>query len=130
MVEALGVDLGVLLRGDVAAAVFRSVTRDLTLQVRNGRVLPSWPEPVLRALAEAAGLVPDPRLMSAIGSATARMDVSPMVTVKVAALQVRRTERHVRRLCSEGRVIARRLGERSWLVDVASLQNVIGRASE
>ena len=120
---------GFAVRGAVAAAVYNSVSRDLRARLNAGGGVPAWAVPVLQGLAVAAEFVPEPELMSVMGRGVATMDVSPMVTVKVAALQVHRTERHVRRLCSSGAVIARRAGERTWLVDLASLQNVIGRSN-
>lgn len=119
-----------LLRGRVAYGVMIATLRHLTQQLKtNGEPIPVWAKPVLEALSVAAGVPLSPAVMSVVGRPVERMDSSPMVTVKVAALQVHRTERHVRRLCSEGRVIARRLGERTWLVDVTSIQNVIGRSN-
>jgi hypothetical protein len=118
-------DLSELLRGEVAGAVMRSVLRDLTLQQRNGRTLPRWPEPVLRALAEAAGVSLSPVVLSAIGPAIGTIDPSEWVTVAVAAERVGRSERQIRRLASARKVLARRVGARSWLIDFDSLSNVL-----
>ncbi|MEO5313184.1 helix-turn-helix domain-containing protein [Pseudarthrobacter sp. CC12] len=42
-----------------------------------------------------------------------------------AAARTGMSERHIRRLASTGRVVARRVGRRNWVVDIDSLENVL-----
>lgn len=123
--------LELLLRGEPAHAVLRALVRDLTAQTTNGKAVPPWAQPVCEALARAAE-VPAPD-MSATGHAFGSvlgMGSSPgLVPVSEAARLVGRGERHVRRLAASGRVVHQRVGERTLLVDVESLRNVLGRTA-
>lgn len=119
-----------LLRGRVAYLAMRSIARDLTVQLRsNGKPVPSWALPVLRALEVAAGEVLPPSVASAIGRPVESVEVASWVSIKEAAVAVSRSERQVRRLASTGRVRARRVGDRTWQVDLESLTGVLGRAA-
>lgn len=116
-----------LLRGPIALGVLRSLIRDQERQMReNGAAVQVWALPVYRALQEASGaeLVPA-AVASVIGRAPARMRATNWVGVMEAATRTGRSERQVRRLASSGRVIAKRIGHRSWLIDIESLENVL-----
>ena len=123
-----------LLHGEVAEQLLRSLLRDTTVQVRrNGATVPEWLAPVCEALQAAAACEPPPALnslMSATGHAPGTVSrVGQELPIREAAEHVGRSERHVRRLCESGRVRASRIGNRVWLVDLESLQNVLGRAA-
>ena len=118
-----------LLRGPIAQGVLRSLMRDQERQMReNGAGVAVWALPVYRALQEAAGAELAPSAVaSVIGRAPARMSATNWVGVMEAATRTGRSERQIRRLASSGRVIAKRLGHRSWAIDLSSLENVLGR---
>lgn len=121
-----------LLRGQVARGVMRSLSRDLTQQLRwNGRTVPPWAAVVMAALQEASGEPLSPAVMSAIGRpvVTVGLAEARWVTTREAAQLTGRTERHIRRLASNGQVRARRIGKRTWQVDLDSLTNVLGRTA-
>ena len=119
-----------LLRGRVAYLAMRSIARDLTVQLRaNGKPVPSWALPVLKALEVASGEELPVSVVSAIGRPFESVGVASWVSIKEAAVRVSRSERQVRRLASTGRVRARRVGDRTWQVDLESLIGVLGRAA-
>lgn len=92
----------------------------------NGVGVQVWALPIYRALQEASGVDLAPAAVaSVIGRAPVRMRATNWVGVMEAATRTGRSERHVRRLASSGRVIAKRIGNRSWLVDIESLENVL-----
>jgi hypothetical protein len=101
--------------------------RDQERQMReNGAGVQLWALPVYRALQEASGADLAPAAVaSVIGRAPARMRATNWLGVMEAAARTGRSERQVRRLASSGRVIAKRIGHRSWLVDIESLENVL-----
>jgi hypothetical protein len=107
--------------------VLRSLIRDQERQIReNGASVQVWALPVYRALQEASGtdLLPT-AIVAAIGRPPARMSATNWVGVMEAATRTGRSERQIRRLASSGRVIARRIGHRSWTIDLESLENVL-----
>jgi hypothetical protein len=118
-----------LLRGQVARGVMRSLSRDLTHQLRwNGRTVPPWAAVVMAALQEASGEPLSPAVMSAIGRPVVMLGEARWVTAREAAPLAGRSERHIRRLAASGHVRARRIGKRTWQVDLDSLIGVLGRA--
>ena len=121
-------DLERLLVGPVARDVLALVTRGLTAHVRtNGGSVPSWAEPVLQSLAEAADV--DPGVSSVVGTGFGTVEpIDRMVSLVDAAASVGKSPEYVRRLCRQGRVRCRRVG-REWLVDPESLDNVLRRAA-
>ncbi|MCA4132944.1 helix-turn-helix domain-containing protein [Arthrobacter sp. M4] len=122
-----GPSLDDLVRGPVAAAVLRSLMRDQERQMReNGAGVQVWALPVFRALQEASGAELAPAAVASfIGRVPARMGATSWLGVMEAAARTGRSERQVRRLAASGRVIAKRIGHRSWLVDIDSLENVL-----
>lgn len=114
-----------LVRGDVAAWVGRSLIRDMTRQLRsNGKRPPTFAAELLEMLSEAAGerLPVD---MSAIGHPVENVSVGTWIGVPEAARWAGRSQRHVRRMAAAGEVRARRVGERTWLVELESLLGVL-----
>jgi len=94
----------------------------------NGAGVAVWALPVYRALQEAVGTEPDRTTLTAVvGPRPAAVESTTWVGVVEAAAQSGRSERQVRRLASSGAVTAKRLGHRSWLIDVDSLENVLRR---
>lgn len=74
--------------------------------------------PVLRVLDDgtvALTVAPDPAALRALGAASAGLSVAE------AARLIGRSESSVRRMCASGRLPARRVGARSWLVPRASV---------
>ena len=118
-----------LLRGPIAQGVLRSLMRDQERQMReNGAGVAVWALPVYRALQEASGTGLDRTAVTAmIGPKATGGDPTRWVAVTEAAARCGRSERQVRRLASSGAVTAKRLGHRSWLIDVDSLENVLRR---
>jgi hypothetical protein len=118
-----------LLRGPIAQGVLRSLMRDQERQMReNGAGVAVWALPVYRALQEASGTGLDRTAVTAlIGPRVAAGDPTNWRSVTEAAASCGRSERQVRRLASSGAVTAKRLGHRSWLIDVDSLENVLRR---
>jgi hypothetical protein len=117
-----------LLTGDVARAVLAALLRDQTARVRrDGLTLPSWLEPVCRALAAVADREPPPLPRSAIGRAVGT--VESWVSVAEAADLTGHSERHIRRLAQSRQVLAQRVGRRSWLVDADSVRHVLRRTA-
>ncbi|MFF2296974.1 hypothetical protein [Arthrobacter sp. NPDC058127] len=119
--------LDALLRGPIAQGVLRSLMRDVERQMREqGASVPVWALPVYKALQEASGADLDRTVVaSVIGPRLAKVESTNWVGVMDAATRTGRSERQVRRLASSGRVIAKRIGHRSWLVDIDSLENVL-----
>lgn len=92
----------------------------------NGAGVAVWALPVYKALQEASGADLDrAAAASVIGPRLAKVESTNWVGVMDAATRTGRSERQVRRLASSGRVIAKRIGNRSWLVDIESLENVL-----
>ncbi|GAA0426613.1 helix-turn-helix domain-containing protein [Leifsonia naganoensis] len=113
-----------LLHGEVAHGVWRSLMRDWTVRMKqNGVPMPWYAQQVLEALAQEAN-VPLP---SAIGRPVVTVEVTNWVSVREAAETVKRSERQITRLANEGKVRARRVNERSWLIDLDSLRSVMER---
>jgi hypothetical protein len=119
--------LAELVRGPIAAGVLRALIRDQERQMReNGAGIQVWALPVYRALQEASGADLGPTaVVAAIGRPQARISATNWVGVMEAAARTGRSERQIRRLASSGRVIARRIGHRSWTIDLESLENVL-----
>lgn len=114
-----------LLHGEVAFGVLRSLLRDWTVRLKqNGQPMPWYAKSVLEALAEQANV---PLPASAIGRPVVTMDVTNWVSVREAAEAVGRSERQVTRLACDGKILARRVNERSWQIDLHSLRNVMER---
>lgn len=106
--------------------LYRAMMRDLRLQTRNGLAMPPFAEEVLRWLAGLADR-PEPT-MSSTRQAIAILvpgGHDTYVSVAEAADLVGVTGRTVQRLARSGEIRARRLGNRTWLVDIGSLQNVL-----
>jgi len=101
--------------------------RDQERQMReNGAGVALWAWPVYSALQEAAGTEPDRTTLKAVvGPRVAAVEPTTWVGVAEAAARTGRSERQVRRLASSGAVRAKRVGLRSWLVDIESLENVL-----
>ena len=118
-----------LVRGPIAAAVLRSLMRDQMRQMReNGAGVQTWTLPVFKALQEASGVATErTALVSVTGRGIGRLNSSSWVGVMEAATRTQRSERQIRRLAASGRVIAKRLGNRSRLIDIESLENVLRR---
>lgn len=116
-----------LLRGPIALGVLRALMRDQERQMReNGAGVAVWALPVYRALQEAAGTEPDRSTLKAVvAPRLAAVESTTWVGVMEAAARSGRSERQVRRLASSGSVRAKRVGLRSWLVDMDSLENVL-----
>ena len=66
-------------------------------------------------------------VVSVIGRAPANVGSTSWLGVMDAAARTGLSERQIRRMASSGRVIAKRIGKRSWLVDIESLENVLRR---
>jgi hypothetical protein len=110
----------------VARAVLRCLMRDLRRQVQNGLPVPAWAEEVMAGLAAVAE-VESP----AIGTPVANVVVmSQMVSIAEAAAAVNASEEYVRRLARTGRVLGRRVGARTWLVDLDSLKGVMRHGNQ
>lgn len=124
-------DLERLLVGPAARAAAVALQDHLTRHARNGGAMPDWAVPLMRELAIAADadLPHLPVVMSATGHANDTLAESSWVTVAVAADLAGCTERHARRLAAAGRVRARRLGERTWVIDIDSLKRVLRRTA-
>lgn len=120
-----------LLRGPIALGVLRALMRDQERQMRvNGASVARWTLPVYNALEQAAGAEPDTVTFRAVfGRRQASSESTTWVGVAEAAATCGRSERHVRRLASSGSVRAKRVGLRSWLVDIDSLKNVLRRTA-
>lgn len=116
-----------LITGPVADAVLRALMRDQAQQGRvNGAGVPRWALPVYKALQDAAGRdLSRPALMAVKGPPIGRLSSSSWLGVMDAAARTGMSERHIRRLASSGRVVARRVGRRNWVVDIDSLENVL-----
>lgn len=120
-----------LLRGRVAYLAMRSIARDLTVQLRaNGKPVPSWALPVLKALEVASGEELPASVVSAIGPPIGTIEVTNWATVRMAAQASGRSERQITRLAKARRIRAERVGERVWRVDLSSLENVIRRRTK
>lgn len=117
-----------LLRGRVAYGVMRALSRDLTMQLRmNGQPIPPWAPSLLASLEEAAGERLPESVMAAIGRPVVMVDPTTWTTVHRASEITGRSERHIRRLAAAGRIRARRVGPRTWQIDLDSLQSVLRR---
>lgn len=118
-----------LLRGPIAAGILRALIRDQQRQMaEQGSGVAVWALPVYQALQEAAGTDLDRTAVTAIiGPRAVKSDPTRWVGVTEAAARCGRSERQVRRLASSGAVTAKRLGHRSWLIDIDSLENVLRR---
>jgi hypothetical protein len=116
-----------LISGPVAVAVLRSLMRDQERQMRvNGVGVQQWTLPVYRALQDAAGRqLPVSARVAYIGPPVGKLSSSSWLGVMDAAARTGMSERHIRRLASSGRVVARRVGRRNWVVDIDSLENVL-----
>ena len=127
MAEQPKASLEELIRGQVAAAVLRSLMRDQERQLRlNGTGIQRWTLPVSQALHEAAGReLSTPARVAYIGPPVGKLSSSSWLGVMDAAARTGMSERHVRRLASSGRVVAHRVGRRTWVVDIESLENVL-----
>lgn len=118
-----------LLQGQVAREVLNVLVRGLTVHVRSdGHPVPTWAQPVCQALAEVAEL-PCPAVGSATGTAPESLEASTWAPVDEAADLAGCSAAYVRRLARSGRVRARRVGSRSWLIDIESLTRVLGRTA-
>lgn len=121
----LGTLADLLRDGDVANGVMRSLLRDWTVRLKqNGVPMPWYAKPVLEALAERVNVALP---ASAIGRPAARVEVTNWISVRKAAEAVGRSERQITRLARSGKIRAQRVNERSWLVDLDSLKNVMER---
>jgi hypothetical protein len=106
-----------------------ALLRDSAVQVRqNGGNIPNYGRDAMQWLASIAGM-PAPA-MSANGPpiatlAIARVGLRP---VSAAAEIAGCSERHVRRLASAGQIRCERIGRRTLLVDVESLQAILKRS--
>ena len=118
-----------LLRGPIAAGILRALIRDQQRQMaEQGSGVAVWALPVYQALQEAAGTDLDRTAVTAlIGPKATGGDPTRWFGVAEAAARCGRSERQVRRLASSGAVTAKRLGHRSWLIDIQSLENVLRR---
>jgi excisionase family DNA binding protein len=124
--------LSELLRGPVAAGLYRALMRDQTVRVNNGRAPERWELAVLQALAVLADVPVPQQVLSASGhpfGSLSRVDLSgaAFVSTREAAALVGRSERTIRRYAAAGRIRSRKDG-RDHLVDVDSLTRVLGRA--
>ena len=115
-----------LISGPVAAEVLRSLMRDQERQMRvNGAGVQRWTLPVYKALQQASGReLSAVARVSFIGPRVDTLAASSWLGVMDAAARTGMSGRHIRRLASSGRVMARRLG-RNWVVDIDSLENVL-----
>lgn len=120
-----GAPLSELLHGEVAEGVMRSLMRDWTVRLRqSGYPMPWYAKQVLEALAEEVNVALP---ASVIGRPVAKVEVTNWISVREAAEAVGRSERQITRLAKGGKILARRLNKRSWLVDLDSLRNVMER---
>lgn len=114
----------------VAREVLAILMKGLAVHVRtDGGALPGWAQDVCQALDELTD-APTPatvRRMSASGPVVGMVDT--WVTTGLAAGLAGCSERHVRRLAATGRVRARQVGARTWLVDRDSLATVLRRSA-
>ena len=127
MAEEPKATLDELITGPVAVAVLRSLMRDQERQMRvNGVGVQRWTLPVYRALQDAAGQqLSGSARVAFIGRAAESVGSAQWLGVMDAAARTGMSERHIRRLASTGRVVARRVGRRNWVVDIDSLENVL-----
>jgi hypothetical protein len=114
---------------ETASAVLRALLRDLRIQVRNGRPVPSWAHDVLVELAALAE-VESPAIGTAPEIVSPSDSRSRLVSVREASDAVDRSEEYVRRLVRTHRVRGERVGARTWLIDLDSLEGVIGNAQQ
>jgi len=116
-----------LLRGPIAAGILRALIRDQQRQMKEqGAGVAIWALPVYQALEKAAGIEPDRSTLKAVvRPRLAAVEPTAWVSVMEAAARSGRSERQVRRLASSGSIRAKRVGLRSWLVDIESLENVL-----
>ena len=118
-----------LLQGQVAREVLNVLVRGLTVYVRSdGHPVPAWAQPVCQALADVAD-APCPAVSSATGTASESLEVAIWAPVDEAADSAGCSASYARRLARSGRVRARRVGSRSWLIDIDSLSRVLGRTA-
>lgn len=118
-----------LVQGQVAREVLNVLVRGLTVHVRSdGHPVPTWAQPVCQALADAAEL-PCPAVRSGTGTASESLEASTWAPIDEAADLAGCSPSYARRLARSGRVRARRVGSRSWLIDIDSLTRVLGRTA-
>lgn len=118
-----------LLQGQVAREVLNVLVRGLTVHVRgDGHPVPWWAQPVCQALADVAE-TPRPAVGSASGTASESLEASTWAPVDEAAGLAGCSASYARRLARSGRIRARRVGSRSWLIDIGSLALVLGRTA-
>jgi hypothetical protein len=103
--------------------------RDLRVQLGNGVAVPSWAQPVLTALADAAD-VESPAIGTTVANVGPGESRARLVVVAEAAAAVGLSEEYIRRLVRTHRVLGERAGARTWLVDLDSLKGVIGSAQQ
>lgn len=109
-----------------APVVLYWVLRGLRERRTAGLPIPAWGVDMARDLSAAAGVEPP---SAARGTAPGTLEaVNQYVTTTAAATAAGVSAGYVRRLARTGRVRARQVG-RDWLVDPASLTNVLRRTA-
>lgn len=125
-------DLVELLQGPVAREVLGVLMRGLSAHVRaDGGSVPVWAPVVCRALADAADVQVAPVVAVGSGTGTGLESLGPSAwaPIEQAADSAGCSASYARRLARSGRVRARRVGARSWLIDVESLARVLRRTA-
>lgn len=111
-----------------AREMSRSLMRDLREQVLRGRPVPAWAHRVLPLLAAIADGLDGADIGTSVETVKGT-DWLHMVPIGEAAAAVSMSPTYVRRLAREGRVLARRVNQRAWVVDLSSLRAVTDRAA-